>query len=518
MIDSQLHRQLDLLAEMVDRYQGDPVAFVRDVLINPDTRAAFELYDAEVTFLERGFTIDASGVLAFPELLYAAPKKSGKTTFAAIAVVYVVAILGGPYAEGYIVANDLEQAQGRVFATVVRIIENSPALAAVVRSATGSRVEFVNGASITAIASDYAGAAGANPNITVFDELWGYTSERSYRLWDEMVPVPTRLVSVRLTVTYAGFEGESVLLEKEYERGAKGAVVAPALYQGDGRLMFWSHVPVAPWQTEAWLAQMREQLRPSAYVRMIENRFVGSVGEFVPLEWWDAATTGRRAVSAPQIAVVLGIDASLKRDTAAIVVTSWDPQSQKVIVLDHRIFVPDGRVALDLEETLEAGVLDIAQRFSIVEARYDPWQFARSAQTLAKAGIPMAEYPQSMPKLTAMSTNLYELLKSGNLEAYPDADLRRALQNAVVVESSRGMKIAKEKTANKIDLAVALAISALGSVECFAFTPEEGTVWIDPRTGDLVDVEPLWNNDPFSMYSEPRLAELEEPGWGRLQS
>jgi phage terminase large subunit-like protein len=44
------------------------------------------------------------------------------------------------------------------------------------------------GSTITAIASDYAGAAGAHPVISVFDELWGYTSERSRRLWDEMIP------------------------------------------------------------------------------------------------------------------------------------------------------------------------------------------------------------------------------------------------------------------------------------------------------------------------------------------
>lgn len=31
---------------------------------------------------------------------------------------------------------------------------------------------------MAAIASDYASAPGANPTITVFDELWAYTSER----------------------------------------------------------------------------------------------------------------------------------------------------------------------------------------------------------------------------------------------------------------------------------------------------------------------------------------------------
>ena len=70
---------------------------------------------------------------------------------------------------------------------------------------TQSQIEFPDlGATISALASDYAGAAGANPTISCFDELWGYRSERSRRLWDEMVPPPTRKIACRLTTTYAG--------------------------------------------------------------------------------------------------------------------------------------------------------------------------------------------------------------------------------------------------------------------------------------------------------------------------
>jgi hypothetical protein len=140
---------------------------------------------------------------------------------------------------------------------------------------TANRIEFPStGSTITAIASDYAGAAGANPSITIFDELWGYTSERARRLWDEMVPVPTRKVSARLTVTYAGFEGESELLESLYKRGLAGKEIAPSLYTQPGLLMFWSHETVAPWQTPEWIEQMRAQLRSNAFLRMIENRWV----------------------------------------------------------------------------------------------------------------------------------------------------------------------------------------------------------------------------------------------------
>ena len=49
-------------------------------------------------------------------------EKSGKTTTAAMATLYVVICLRGRYAESYCVANDFDQAQGRVFQAVVTFV------------------------------------------------------------------------------------------------------------------------------------------------------------------------------------------------------------------------------------------------------------------------------------------------------------------------------------------------------------------------------------------------------------
>ena len=63
----------------------------------------------------------------------------------------------------------LEQAQGRVFQAVKRIVESSPELRSIAR-VLSDNIEFpLNGATITALAGDYAGAAGANPTISTFD-------------------------------------------------------------------------------------------------------------------------------------------------------------------------------------------------------------------------------------------------------------------------------------------------------------------------------------------------------------
>lgn len=206
------------------RWRKAPLRFIQEMLRDPETGRPFELLDCERHFLEHALKTDDNGRLIYPELVYSGPKKIGKTAFSAMTMLTVTLLFGGPFAEGYCVANDYEQAQGRVFAAIRRIVEASPLLR---REAhiKQNKIEFdATGATITALASDFRGAAGGNPTIVTFDELWAYTSESATRLWDEMVPVPTRKISCRLTSTYAGFEGESELLEQLYNRGSRPAV------------------------------------------------------------------------------------------------------------------------------------------------------------------------------------------------------------------------------------------------------------------------------------------------------
>jgi phage terminase large subunit-like protein len=67
-------------------------------------------------------------------------KKSGKTTLAALVMITIILLYGGRFAEGYCVANDLEQAVSRVFTMVCRIVEASPLLRAIARITSESRL------------------------------------------------------------------------------------------------------------------------------------------------------------------------------------------------------------------------------------------------------------------------------------------------------------------------------------------------------------------------------------------
>ena len=110
------------------RWRRKPCAFIEEVLFDPETGKPFKLLDAEREFLEHAFVIGDDGRLLFPEQVYAAPKKSGKTGYAALHTLTTVLLFGGSYAEGYCLANDLEQATSRVFQAIKRIVEASPLL------------------------------------------------------------------------------------------------------------------------------------------------------------------------------------------------------------------------------------------------------------------------------------------------------------------------------------------------------------------------------------------------------
>jgi phage terminase large subunit-like protein len=473
------------------RWRKHPVEFIEQCLYDPETGQPFRLSQAQREFLSEALRRAPNGRLLYPELLFGAIKKSGKSTMASMLMLDIVIVQGGLFAEGYCCANSFEQTQGRVFAALVRIVEASPLIRRGVKI-TANRVEFTStGSFIQAIPADYSGAAGTNAVCVVFDELWAYVGERSQRLFDEMVPPPTRQVACRLTVTYAGFSGESSLLEALHARGLKGREIAPSLYAQPGMLMAWHSGPIAPWQDQAWLDQMRQQLRPNAYLRMIENQFVTSESSFIEMDWWDSCVDDELspALAEPSLAVWVGVDASVKRDSTAIVCCTF--QDGRVRLVWHRVFQPSPDDPLDFENTIEKTLRELMRRFWVREIRYDPYQLVSVAQRLTNEGLPMIEFAQSVPNLTEASSNLYELIKGRNLRLSADDDMRLAASRAVALETSRGWRMAKEKASHKIDVIVALAQACLGATlgqgnDQWKLTLAPSTSWMQQQSrGDF---------------------------------
>ena len=95
----------------------------------------------------------------------------------------------------------------------------------------------------------------------------------------------------------------------------------------------------------------------------------------------------------------------------------------------------------------------------------DPYQLARSAQTLQAAGLPVEEYNQTLNNLTEITEALYSVLTTRGIRLYNAPDLREHILNAVSVETPRGIRLSKQKTSRKIDAAVALSFSVLAAIQ-----------------------------------------------------
>jgi phage terminase large subunit-like protein len=157
-----------------------------------------------------------------------------------------------------------------------------------------------------------------------------------------------------------------------------------------------------------------------------------------------------------------------------------------VRLVAHRVFQPAPNEPLDFEETIERTLLDLDRRFAIRKVLFDPYQLVSVAQRLLKRRVKVEEFPQSSPNLTTASQNLYELIQDQRLIVYPDADMRRAISQAVAVETPRGWRISKVTQSHKIDLVVALAMAALASLTS-QNEPAPAKLFWDVMSGSLPD-------------------------------
>ena len=179
---------------------------------------------------------------------------------------------------------------------------------------------------------------------------------------------------------------------------------------------------------------------------------------------WDLCVQPSLTPTLERLPIYVGVDASTKRDSTALVAVSFDKKAQMVRLVQHRVFTPAPGDPINFEHTVERTLLEWRQRFVLRQVLFDPFQMAAVSQRLAKAHVPIEEYPQTVPNLTAATSNLFDLIQSRGIALYPDAAMRLAVSRAIIVESSRGWRLDKLKQQHKIDVVVALSMACLAAV------------------------------------------------------
>lgn len=408
----------------------------------------------------------------YETFLISTVKKAGKTTLNAWCTLY--AALNFPAGEtAYVVANDQAQAEENIFDLIVAAVREAGLERGGGATIRSDRIIFENGTRIIAIPADFAGVAGGRFGITSWTELWAFRYEAHIRLWEEMTPNPNRR-SLRIVDSYAGFTGDSPILEPMWARAVAGDRLHDELpVFTNGKL--WAFIDTGEEaQERAWLGtpadredyytEQRATLRLGTYNRLHLNMWQQGSEAFVSDEDW-TAITARYDVPhrVPDVRAYVGVDIGMKRDSSAVVAVGWD-ESGLLALLAHRIWIPPKGGTLDLESTVEAFVRELAWRFGACRVTFDPSQMLRSAAELRRHGVAMHELPQTTGNLTQASQALFDIVKERRLRCYEAPDLRQHVLNAVVVESPRGWRLAKEKSAKKIDGAVALSFAVGAAV------------------------------------------------------
>lgn len=435
------------------------------------------LQDFQTRILKVLFTPDARGRYPYSTVLWSQPKKSGKTTLASAVGAWYASEVEAPN-EVLCLANNQEQSAGRIFGNALATLKR---LGSTVPLATTSKpeVRLHNGTRFVAIANNFAGAAGGNYGLTLWSELWTFKSERDRRLWEELVPVPTRLNSIRWVETYAGFEDESELLLSLFLRifvdpaetaPTEKARPCPGLedIQTGGRPACW-HIPEEglfafvdheyrqPWQRgevfDRYLQGQAADLRETTFVRLWQNRWQSSEGQFIPAEWYTRSLTLKGEQFVP---MSVAIDASQRRATSSIVGVRrvvkelFGRSFERFQTVFCRVYDPATyhvgkdlqdlgakKLDLDLEDTLAADVENLAAAGLIEGAVwYDPFQMHNVAMKLRKKKIPCVEFSQQTER-TLADTFLYQLYKRGAIDNPPNPDLQKHVKGARAKEDDK---------------------------------------------------------------------------------
>lgn len=451
----------------------DPVSWMLENFRVPETEdKRFILAPYQIACLREALRRDENGNFVYSTIVWSDIKKSIKSTVSAAVALWMA--FNTEWGSVKIVANDLKQADSRAAYYARRCIELNKDMASVCKvKPSGYLIEFPNRARIEAIPVDPKGEAGGNDDAVIYSELWAADSKAAMRLWTETTLSPTKYgKSFRWVETYAGFSGESPILEQLYD---SGAVHGEKLNLGDfdpplnvyanraARLFcLWNQSPRLSWQTPEYYAQEGATLTPEEFRRVHRNEWVSSSDKFVPDEWWQACRSEVPPIDERE-PIILAMDAAVEQDCFGIVAVGG-MGNEEYAVKYSRKWTPPKNGKIDFIGTEddpgpETELRRLLNRYYVVEVCYDPYQLEDMAGRLSKELIAqMYAFKQGMERAIA-DKQLFDMIRDRHIHHNGDPELSEHISNANRKAEGDKIRIIKRSQKLKIDLAVCLSMA-----------------------------------------------------------
>lgn len=487
---------------------SDPVSWVSQYFYDYDTRNLLGLFPVQENPLREALRRKPDGTYQYDTVLWSWMKKSAKSMVIAAVCDYVAS--HKPKASIKLIGNDLKQADSRVGYYLRESIRLGKELGYegsvgekmqdfrrnTIIKPSGYQIIYPNASKIEMIPVDPRGEAGGNDDLMVFSELWGWKHKSHVDMWAEMTISPNRFgYAQRWIDTYAGFEGESPILEGLYEALVKNGVKLdidgnPECYTNAGGNMFatWVTQHHLPWQTRAYYDSERANLPDNQYRRLHLNQWVGSENAYIDISWWDELCLDTELPADSRLEpLIVCLDAGVHSDTFAIVAVARHRNHEAKIkggnltapdVLIRRYakaFVPPegGKLKFFSEDpndvTPESELKRLIKERNVVQVAYDPWQLEHFVDQMEyETGAWFDPYGQGSERELG-DKMLYDMIREGRMKhgGHKSDQLREHLMNAnakVLGDDSR-LRIVKRDEKRKIDLAVALAMACKRAAE-----------------------------------------------------
>ncbi|MEV7467204.1 terminase large subunit [Streptomyces kronopolitis] len=442
----------------------------------------FKLLPFQKEVIRDVYATDANNVRTRRTAIIGMARKNGKTELgAALAVYGLIADTSDASPRVYSVANDRQQAR-LCFEAAKGMIQRNPDL----RGMCDVQRDVIrchrNGGEYRVLSADAGSAQGLSPTMVVFDEL---AQQKQDDLWAAMrLGSAARKQPLMLAISTAGPNvGNEYPYFRLYEYGRKvrsGEVEDPSF-----TLHWWGPDPneeVDPYDPGVWrrynpaweLLSEAEFKSSSLSTHEVQWRtyrinqwVVGGHASWFPHGKWDGRTQTDDPLAAGD-AVILGVDGAHKGDCTAIVACRIrDLHTEPLAVWEAPADDPHWRTP---RGAVKGEILDAVARFKVRGIISDPYWLEETLESLAMDhGLAdlIEEFPtNSLARIVPATKAVYDVVMDDRMTHNGDATLARHVQNAVVKDDYRGVRITKNHGASgrKIDAAVAMILAVHGAV------------------------------------------------------
>lgn len=444
------------------------------------------------------------------------PRKNGKSTLAAGIALYMVLADNELGAEGYLVANDKDQAS-IVFGDAKRMVEACPELAERTQIFNSVRTRAIvcpeTMGSLKAVTAEPHNKDGLNISVVVFDELH---EMRDTKLWDKMTTAgASRSQPLTVVISTAGYDRNAVGW-REYQIDKR--ILAGKSKIKDRLVAIFEAGPKDDWREpstwkkanpnfgvsvkESYLrsemaAALEDPAKEGSFKRYMLNIWTSQKTGWIDLERWDECGGEVDLFAAVSLPCWIGLDLSKRSDITACVALFRDGKAPDYeyqaiphfFVPEDEIEVKESRDGVPYRQWAKAGhvtltpgnVIDYAavrdfvlnrwaRRFNIQEVAYDPYSATHLAGELGDAGLTMVEFPQTIKHVSPPTMALKDLVLQRRIRHGGNPVLRWMAENVAVISDVNGNeRLTKKGSTSRID-GIAALVTALGR----ASVPEAG--------------------------------------------